>query len=92
MRKYIIIGFDTEYRTFVKTEKDLREWAEEIRQNENLQDVTPDFIEKYNSLDGLRREGYIEDIEECIEFLEGYDWEIFNPLLIQNLLTDLKNK
>ena len=64
----------------VFTEKDLREWAEEIRQNENLQDVTPDFIEKYNSLDGLRREGYIEDIEECIEFLEGYGWEILNFL------------
>ena len=32
MRKYVIIGFDNEYRTFVKTEEELREWAEEVRQ------------------------------------------------------------
>tara|TARA_R100000742_G_C4254104_1_gene72162 strand:+ start:481 stop:753 length:273 start_codon:yes stop_codon:yes gene_type:complete len=62
--------------TFKKTEKELRDWAEEIRQNEGLQEVTPNYTEVYNSLDGLRRKGYIEDIDECIEFLEGYDWEI----------------
>ena len=83
MKKYIVTdlteGTAFTNQTHTKTEQELREWAEEIRQNEGLQDVTPDYTEKYNSLDGLRREGYIEDIDECIEFLEScsdYDLEI----------------
>mgnify|MGYP003664697624 CR=1 FL=1 len=67
MRKYVIIGFDNEYRTFVKTEEELREWAEEVRQW--TQDPT-----LYDE--------YVYDIDLCIEFLEGYDWEIIE---IKNL-------
>ena len=48
-------------QTHTKTEQELRDWAEEIRQNEGLQEVTPNYTEKYSSLDGLRRKGYIED-------------------------------
>tara|TARA_R110002012_G_scaffold272651_1_gene458270 strand:- start:1771 stop:2019 length:249 start_codon:yes stop_codon:yes gene_type:complete len=82
MRKYVIIGFDNEYRTFVKTEEELREWAEEVRQNENLQDVTPDFTEKEWTQDHTLYDEYVYNIDLCIEFLEGYDWEIIE---IKNL-------
>tara|TARA_R100001510_G_C7539254_1_gene127511 strand:+ start:63 stop:329 length:267 start_codon:yes stop_codon:yes gene_type:complete len=79
-KKYIVNdlteGLAFTNQTHTKTEQELRDWAEEIRQNEGLQEVTPNYTEKYSSLDGLRRKGYIEDIDECIEFLEGYDWEI----------------
>ena len=60
----------------IKTEKELREWANEIRENEGLKDVQPNFTETYDSNDILRREGYIDDLWSCVEFLEEYDYSI----------------
>ena len=61
--------FTTE--THTKTEQELREWAEEIRQNEGLKDVVPNYTE-IDNLNGR----YFDDLDNCIEFLEEYDWEI----------------
>jgi archaellum component FlaC len=63
--------YDWEITTHKKTEQELREWAEEIRQNEGLQDVVPNYTE----IDNLNGK-YFDDLDNCIEFLEEYDWEI----------------
>jgi hypothetical protein len=80
MKKYIVNdlteGLTFTNQTHTKTEQELREWAEEIRQNEGLQDVTPDYTEKEWTQDHDLYDEYVKDIDECIEFLEGYDWEI----------------
>ena len=57
--------------THTKTEQELREWAQEIRINEGLQDVVPNYTE-IDNLNGR----YFDDLDNCIEFLEEYDWEI----------------
>ena len=59
-----------------RTEKELREWANEVRNNKGLTDLSPNFTETYDSNDRLRREGYIDDLDSCIEFLEDYNYTI----------------
>ena len=77
MKKYIVIdtwngeGYSSNNETHTKTEQELRDWAEEIRQNEGLQDVVPNYTE----IDNLNGK-YFDDLDNCIEFLEEYDWEI----------------
>ena len=64
-KKYII----SKSMTFKKTEEELREWAEEIRQNEGLQDVTPDYTEKEWTQDHDLYDEYVKDINtwQCWE-------------------------
>lgn len=77
---YLIIDTGkTKLKSFYKNEKELRQWAEEIRQNEGLQEVVSEFVGNDNGK-------YWYEIDLCIEFLESYDWEIIKqtPIIENN--------
>ena len=76
MRTFEVYGITYFPKGSIKTEKELREWANEVRNNKGLTDFAPNFTETYDSNDRLRREGYIDDLWSCVEFLEEYDYSI----------------
>ena len=76
MRTFEVYGIVYFPEGSIKTEKELREWANEVRNNKRLTDLFPNFTETYDSNDRLRREGYINDLDSCIEFLEDYNYGI----------------
>lgn len=64
MKKYKIT------QTAFKTEKELRELANELVKKEGLESVFPNYTDK--NADG----GYLYDIDICLEFLEEFDFSL----------------